>query len=46
MQQEAWVVSMLGARPRLERSGPYLYLHWGEGERYWLGLEQRSSAES
>ena len=42
--QEAWVVSMLEARPRLERSGPYLYLHWGEGERYWLGLERSDGA--
>ncbi|MFL6079663.1 MAG: META domain-containing protein [Ornithinibacter sp.] len=39
MEQERWVTEMLGSRPRLERSGPYLYLHWGEGEQWWLGLE-------
>ncbi len=39
MEQERWVTEMLGSRPRLERSGPYLYLHWGQGERWWLGLE-------
>lgn len=38
--QERWVTDMLEARPRLELSGPYLYLHWGEGERWWLGLER------
>ncbi len=37
--QETWVLQMLTARPRLERSGPMLALHWGEGERYWLGFE-------
>ena len=40
MAQEQWVVDMLTSRPRLERSGPYLALHWGEGERWWLGLEE------
>ena len=39
MAQERWVTEMLGSRPRLERSGPYLYVHWGEGEQWWLGLE-------
>lgn len=38
--QERWVLEMLQAGPRLERSGPYLFLHWGEGERYWVGLER------
>ena len=33
-------VTLLESRPRLERSGPYLYLHWGEGEQWWLGLER------
>ena len=33
--QEEWVVAMLQARPRLERSGPYLSLLWGD---HWLGL--------
>jgi heat shock protein HslJ len=33
--QEEWVVAMLQARPRLERSGPYLSLLW---EDHWLGL--------
>ena len=36
---ERWVTEMLGSRPRLERSGPSLYVHWGEGEQWWLGLE-------
>lgn len=40
MEQERWVTQMLGSRPRLELSGPYLALHWGEGERWWLGLER------
>jgi heat shock protein HslJ len=40
MEQERWVAEMLGTRPRLELSGPYLYLHWGEGEQWWLGLER------
>jgi len=42
MAQEQWVVDMLTSRPRLERSGPYLALHWGEGERWWLGLEEQA----
>jgi heat shock protein HslJ len=33
--QEQWVLAMLQARPRLERSGPYLSLSWGD---HWLGL--------
>jgi heat shock protein HslJ len=40
MEQERWVTEMLAGRPRLELSGPYLYLHWGEGEQWWLGLEK------
>ena len=40
MEQERWVTEMLETRPRLELSGPYLYLHWGEGEQWWLGLER------
>jgi len=40
MEQERWVTQMLESRPRLELSGPYLYLHWGQGERWWLGLER------
>jgi len=40
MAQERWVSEMLDSRPRLELSGPYLYLHWGEGEQWWLGLER------
>jgi hypothetical protein len=42
MEQERWITEMLGARPRLELSGPYLALHWGEGEQWWLGLERES----
>jgi heat shock protein HslJ len=38
--QERWVTEMIEGRPRLELSGPYLYLHWGEGEQWWLGLER------
>jgi heat shock protein HslJ len=33
--QEQWVITMLEARPRLERSGPYLSLLWDD---HWLGL--------
>ena len=40
MEQERWVTEMLGSRPRLELSGPYLALHWGEDEHWWLGLER------
>ena len=40
MEQERWVTEMLASNPRLELSGPYLYLHWGQGEQWWLGLEQ------
>ncbi len=38
--QQGWVLEMLGSTPRLERSGPYLYVHWGADETYWIGLEQ------
>lgn len=40
--QEGWVLDMLAARPRLETAGPYLALHWGPGERFWLGLERET----
>lgn len=40
MAQEQWLVQMVSSRPRLEVSGPMLALHWGESERWWLGLEQ------
>jgi len=43
MEQERWVTEMLGGHPRLELSGPYLYVHWGEGEQWWLGLERESA---
>jgi heat shock protein HslJ len=43
MEQERWVTEMLADRPRLELSGPYLALHWGEGEQWWLGLEREGS---
>jgi heat shock protein HslJ len=46
MEQERWVTEMLGSRPRLELSGPYLALHWGDDERWWLGLEQEGQGES
>jgi hypothetical protein len=37
---------MLESRPRLELSGPYLYLHWGQGEKWWLGLELEPAGPS
>ena len=40
MEQERWVTEMLSSHPRLELSGPYLALHWGEDEHWWLGLER------
>ena len=40
MEQERWVTEMLSSSPRLELSGPYLFVHWGEGEQWWLGLER------
>ncbi len=39
MEQARWITQMLQSRPRLERSGPYLYLHCGASEQWWLGLE-------
>lgn len=45
MDQERWVVEMLTSTPRLDRSGPSLFLTWGEGDRYWLGLEERTARE-
>ena len=51
MEQETWLFDMVAASPRLELSGPYLYLHWdpsgtsgGDGGRHWLGLEQETAA--
>ena len=46
MEQERWITGMLESRPRLEQSGPYLYLHWGEGEQWWLGLERGPAGTS
>jgi hypothetical protein len=51
MEQEAWLFAMVAAHPRLELSGPYLYLHWdtgdgGNGERWWLGLEKETATPS
>lgn len=43
--QQEWVLEMVSARPRLERSGPYLYLHWGAGEASWLGFEREGQGE-
>ncbi len=45
-EQERWITEMLGSRPRLELSGPYLALHWGEGEQWWLGLEREPEGTS
>ncbi|QKE83034.1 META domain-containing protein [Arthrobacter sp. NEB 688] len=44
MAQEQWALEMLAARPRLERSGPYLFLHWGPDDRWWIGLEQQPAS--
>ena len=46
MEQERWVTEMLASNPRLEVSGPYLYLHWGQGEQWWLGLEAESEGST
>ena len=46
MEQERWITEMLESRPRLEQSGPYLYLHWGEGEQWWVGLERGPAGTS
>jgi heat shock protein HslJ len=46
MEQERWVTEMLSSHPRLELSGPYLALHWGEGEQWWLGLEREPAGTS
>jgi heat shock protein HslJ len=46
MEQERWVTEMLSSHPRLELSGPYLALHWGEGEQWWLGLEREPEGTS
>lgn len=38
--QEGALAHMLDSKPRIELSGPYLYLHWGEGEKYWITFEK------
>lgn len=38
--QESALASMLRSEPRIELSGPYLYLHWGEGEKHWITFEK------
>ncbi|WP_377639032.1 META domain-containing protein [Oryzobacter terrae] len=45
MEQEAWLFAMMQARPKVELSGPYLYVSWTDtaGEDRWLGLEQESA---
>ncbi|MEO7422305.1 MAG: META domain-containing protein [Ornithinibacter sp.] len=43
-EQEAWVVDMVTNSPRLELSGPYLSLHWGTNEEFWITLEQVEDA--
>ena len=41
MEQEAWLFAMVAASPRVELSGPYLYVQWAaDGTDHWLGLEQ------
>ncbi len=45
MEQEAWLFAMVEAKPRVELSGPYLYVSWTDaaGADRWLGLEQESA---
>ena len=42
MEQERWVTEMLGAALGWSCPAPTSYLHWGEGEQWWLGLERES----
>lgn len=46
MEQERWVFEMLSARSRLELSGPYLSLHWGERERWWVGFAREGATDA
>lgn len=41
--QERWVLDMLQSGARLERSGPVLAVHWGEGERWWMAFRLAGS---
>ncbi|MEO5608519.1 MAG: META domain-containing protein [Ornithinibacter sp.] len=43
-EQETWVVEMVTNSPRLELSGPYLSLHWGTNEEFWITLDQVEDA--
>jgi len=45
LEQEAWLFAMVDAGPRVELSGPYLYVSWTDasGEDRWLGLEQETA---
>lgn len=45
-EQEVWVLEMVTNSPRLELSGPYLSLHWGEGEEFWITVEQVEGAKT
>lgn len=38
------MIDMVTNSPRMERSGPYLSLHWGTGEEYWITLEETDDA--
>ena len=44
MEQERWITEMLGAARGSSSPGRTSYLHWGEGEQWWLGLERESRA--
>lgn len=44
MAQEEWLTAMLAAHPRLERSGPFLAMHWtADAHDYSLGLSQEAA---
>ncbi|WP_392543875.1 META domain-containing protein [Oryzobacter telluris] len=45
MEQETWLFAMAAARPKVELSGPYLYINWvdPQGAQRWLGLEHESA---
>lgn len=46
MEQERLVFEMLSARSRLELSGPYLSLHWGEREHWWVGFAREGATDA
>lgn len=48
MVQQDWVTEMMTNQPRLERSGPMLFLHWGAitngVEPYWITFVDSTAA--